>query len=191
MIKIYMFFLIGLIVAVVVVSGCKKGLYRNSLEKWETVKFPTLGIEMEAPVDRELQELNDNESYKTKAECVSLHFEIHPVYTGTISDTPHLIVVYLTVINKDNYESFVKNKHYQSQNDMFQDKTFNSEITEYPFPSTSSINFRKDVKSKNGDVALCSITYRDKQPDNQQYRDEDIAAIKRILNSIKFIDNNK
>ncbi len=179
-----------LITGVVLTSGCRKGLHRNSLEKWENVRFPTMGIEMEVPVDRELQEISDNEAYRKNAECVSMFFEMHPVYTGTLSDTPHLINCTVSVLNKNNYSQYLSNKHLLSNVGIFDDKTFNSEITEYSFPSTRSINFRKDVKSKSGNVALCSITYRDKNSENQQYKEQDIEAIKRMLNSIKLIGDD-
>ena len=147
---------------------------------------------MKLPANPKRLMLCDSTEYRKEWKRKELFFSMHPVYPGSIAEPLYLINIQLTYFEKDEYSN------YQLKNEgdkCFNDTKFHGSITEseviHPNGRTPLRCFRKDYKNeKNGDVVIAAITYLDNFEGNMQYRDQDVEAIKQMLNSIKFIDED-
>jgi len=174
-------------------TGCgKTGLHRSSLDKWERKDFPTLGISIELPVDRKRFRVMDSEIFQKDSKSKELTFSLHPLYPKQIAEPFYLINVCVVIFKKKYYEELYKKDQWGFTYRYFENTKFHDELMEFnptkKSDMTASIGFRKDYKGRDGSlIVLCAATY---VPDGKN-RDTDINAIKRILNSIKFLDENK
>lgn len=182
------------------VSGCgSNGLKRTSFDKWEIKEFPNLSLGIDLPAGKKNAYLKvyDSQNYLDDDQERSLVYLFHPVYHGSFTDALYLGELHLVLLSRKNYESYKNGKHFVATDyRTFKKTEFYPEITEYevvhPNGRTPLRCFRKDIKNaKTGDVILATITYMDNVKGNVQHKDEDLKAIKRILNSIKFLDNKQ
>ena len=116
---------------------------------------------------------------------------MHPVYPGPLMEPLYLINIRIVYLDKSEYDSYQRKNEWDK---CFNDTKFHKEITEFnvmhPNGRIPLHCFRRDFKNeKTGDVILAAITYLDNYESNMQYRDQDVEAIKQMLNSIKFIDD--
>jgi len=174
------------------VAGCgnKNKLNRSSLDNWEVKNFTPLKMSVELPQDilkkkkYEVYEFSDNNV---------LYAFIHTYDVG-IQDGIDIMPLAVISLTKEQYSAYLNKKCYDLPK-CFDKTTFFPEITEYdtkhPDGRTPLRCFRKDYKNeKTGDVILSAVSYMDNLECNVQFRDKDIEAIKRMLISIKFIDDD-
>lgn len=190
---IKLFFCLGVIM---IFNGCVAGLKRTSIVKLERQNFPKLGISFDLPPKTERFRFADRSNQKKEWQCKICTFSLHPVYPGGMTEPLYLMNIRLCVLDKDAYELYLKIKHSQNGIRSFENTKFHSKITEFevthPNGRTPLACFRKDYKNeKTGEVVLAAITYLDNYEGNMQYKEKDIKAIKRILNSIKFLDEKE
>lgn len=187
-----------IILMVIGINGCsdpKLGLHRSSLQQWERRDFPSLGISMECPVDKKRFDIGDSAVFQRNAKCKDLVFSLHPIYPSRISEPEYLIEFRLAILNDKNYELFKNGKHRENAT-YFKDKKFFNEIGDYivmhPNGVLPLLCLRKDYKNeKTGEIVLAAATYIDQFEENLPHREADLNAIKRILNSIQFIEGKK
>ena len=176
-------------------GGCVSGLNRTDISELKRKYFPTMNVSLYLPSKTERLILCDSTEYKGEWNCKKLYFFMHPVYPGILMEPLYLINIEVIYIDKREYASYQQKSHYASADKGFKDIEFHKEITEseivHPNGRTPLRCFRRDFKNeKTGDVILAAITYLDNYEGNMQYRDQDVEAIKQMLNSIKFIDED-
>lgn len=185
-----------ILLAVFSIIGCSQDLKRTSFEKWETKSFKTLGISLDIPRDKFRMDVGDTGIYQKNTNSKSLCLGLHPFFKLGMDERLYLLWVNIYILTESNYQRYKNNDHNVTVIDRseFKNTDFFSEITEFEVKHASGAAlrcFRKDFKNeKTGEVILAAITYMDNFQGNTEYRDKDIEAIKRILNSIKFIDGN-
>lgn len=187
------FFSLGVIM---IFTGCVAGLKRTNIQKWERKEFSKLGVSLESPSNIERFMLSDSAEYKREWKCKIMTFSMHPVYHGGLTEPLYLINFRLCVLDKNEYKSYLTLGHVENANRKFQNTRFCKKLTEFevthPNGRTPLACFRKDYKNeKTGEVILAAITYLDNYEGNMQYKDKDIKTIKRILDSIKFLDSSE
>lgn len=175
-------------------GGCSSGLQRTDISKLERKDFPTIGISMELPANPKRLIFCDSPEFKKEWKYKVFSFSMHPVYPGGLTEPLYLINVQLVYLDKSEYDSYQRESHYAKGYQWFKDIKFHKDITEFnvmhPDGRTPVCCYRRDFKNeKTGDVILAAITYLDNYEGNMQYRDQDVEAIKQMLNSIKFIDD--
>ena len=147
---------------------------------------------MEFPAQTGWQMLCDSPEFQKKYKQKELIFSLHPVYPGHLMEPLYLIWTRIVYLDKNEYVSYQQKSHYAD--DCFEDTKFHKEITEFKVMYNARIPlccYRRDFKNeKTGDVILAAITYLDNYEGNMQYRDQDVEAIKQMLNSVKFIDED-
>ena len=181
-------------VAAMLVGGCVSGLQRTDITELKRKDFPTIGVSMELPVKLERLRLSDSIEYQQEWKCKILTFSMHLVYPGGLTEPLYLINVRLVYLEKVIYANYQRKDHVENGTQCFKDTKFHVNMTKFevihPNGRTPLRCYRRDFKNeKTGDVILAAITYLDNYEGNMQYRDQDIEAIKQMLNSIKFIDD--
>lgn len=174
---------------IMISNGCYSGLKRTNLTRWEIKKIPELGIYLELPSQPERVKCVDRNHTKKEWRCKFLSFSLHPVHPEVLAEPVYLINFRLVMFDKTAYELYLTKEHAANADRRFENTNYHDEVTEFnssrPYDMAGSITLRRDFKNpKTGDVVLAAATYI---PDAKK-RDEDIAAIKRILNSIEFLD---
>jgi len=180
--------------AAMLAGGCVSGLQRTDITELKRKDFPTIGVSMELPANPERLDLSDSTEYKQEWKCKILTFSSHPVYPDGLNEPLYLISIRVAYLDKNEYDSYQQKHHTEKADNRFKDTKFHNEISEFkiihPDGRTPLRCFRRDFKNeKTGDVILAAITYLDNYVGNMQYRDQDVEAIKQMLNSIKFIDD--
>ena len=146
---------------------------------------------MELPANPERQRLADSPEYKKEWKCKELDFYMHPVYPGILMEPLYLLNIEIILFDKSEYVFYQKKSHYAIADNGLKDTEFHKKITEFKVMYNARIPlccYRRDFKNeKTGDVILAAITYLDNYEGNMQYRDQDVEAIKQMLNSIKLV----
>ena len=150
---------------------------------------------MELPAKPEMLMLCDSPEFEKDWKYKKLDFSMHPVYPGPLMEPLYLIDIEIIYLDKSEYDSYQRESHYAKGYQWFKDIKFHKDITEFnvmhPNGHTPLCCFRRDFKNeKTGDVILAAITYLDNYEGNMQYSDQDVEAIKQMLNSVKFIDED-
>ena len=182
------FFLVGSLFA----GGCSSGLQRTDLSKLARRDFSTIGFSMELPGQSGWEMLCDSPEYKKEYKSKESYFSIHPVYPGPLMEPLYLIRIRIVYLDKNEYASYQQRPRFGH---IFKNTEFHKEITElkvmHPNGRIPLCCFRRDFKNeKTGDVILAAITYLDNFEGNMQYHDQDVEAIKQMLNSIRFLDED-
>lgn len=176
--------------AAMLAGGCVSGLKRTDITELKRKDFPTIGISMELPASPKRLMLCDSTEYKGEWNCKKLYLFMHPVYPGILLEPLYLLNIEVIYLDKNEYASYQRKNEWDK---CFNDTKFHKEITEFKVMYNARIPlccYRRDFKNeKTGDVILAAITYLDNYEGNMQYRDQDVEAIKQMLNSIKFIDD--
>ena len=174
-------------------TGCATGLQRTNLDDFQEKKIPSMGIRMELPKKQERFTVFDNTIYVKNTDSKGLIFSLHPIYpSGLFAEPLYLINFSLVLMHKKAYLDYLKKRHVENGDRRFEDTKFHNQITEFkqthPNGRTPLLCFRKDYKNeKTGEVVLAAATYLDNYYGNIKHKKEDIKAIKRILNSIRFL----
>ena len=154
------------------------GLHRDSFDKWERKSFPKLGFSVELPKDCMIQANTVRDFNFNKSLCVRIHN-----YTSAIlAESTTVISIEMVVANKTDIKKYMQKKL------SFFDKgigTVHSSLSEYDTNTTVPV-FRRDYSTKDGGAILCGAYFHKTAVKNQDNKEKDIQAIKRILNSVKI-----
>ena len=116
---------------------------------------------------------------------------MHPIRFGSLQEPDWVMTFVLTKLSPKDYDVFLTGKHLCVNSDWCFDgkpTMFAADITERiagpPLSKKKYFCFRKDIKLPSGDFIIARAKLLDAPDLNPQQKD-DIAAIKKILNSIK------
>lgn len=162
------FYVTGLFCISVVLSGCATGLHRSNLTRWKNKSAN--GIRWEEPKDA----YYPSWIHRKKFSCYG--YSLHPVFGGW-SDPLCLIdfAMYRTSL-EDRDSSFVQKERlkYHAEIQIYNDED----------KLSRAMYYRKDIHAPDGDIIAIEVKYI--QMDfNMQFRDEDNAAIIRMINSVE------
>jgi len=183
--------------------GCifKNGLDRTSLRKWEIRNFPTIGFKADLPKQSKLlfggylENLYDNKRFFDYENYKSLDIRFHPISARILADSIFLLDVFIIRVSDESFGDFRKGEHKANYYWKTDETKFEPEIIQrkedLPFFNVTleHVCFRRDIRAPNGDViigiAQLVTQYAEQTPETIE---EDIQAIKRILNSIEPIE---
>ena len=169
--------------------GCvaPKGLQRTPWLGWERKSFDRLGVELELPEQplniykKYDMVISDNETYIKNTGMKSISFGFHPSWSGSNFAEPNRM---LTIsIDKIPRDVFVKNG-----------RQFSPEVKmeehEYPFGNTprAFIGIDRQIQTPNGDIIVIHGSFQ-KTPDSETGMDEDISAMRRIVESVRMLSS--
>ncbi len=158
----------------------------SDLTRWEHVKYRKLGIEIEAPKDRREEEVvhidTSDPFYAYNNTGVS--FVLHQAAAGFLQEPAFGVFVCIEVLSKEEWSHILKGER---------GSRLGGHFDEYDHKFCPRLiqrrGFRKDTMSRDGRVvmasAIRSAPYID---ENSPEAKEDKAAIKRILESVRFLD---
>jgi hypothetical protein len=169
-------------------TSCNKssGLERTKTDKWERRNYPKLGISVEMPKAVDVLRIVDTDPSNMYGKVVFLFF-IHPEYYGYVE--PHYVIsLDIEIFNKGQYERYIsRGGNYLPA--PFNDATFHNELKEDFHPDRTPSNehyYRRDFRNtETGDAVLATAIYWKIIDPNHE--EEDVATIRRILNSVQFI----
>jgi len=177
------------------------GLVKTQLQDCERKKFSSLGISIDLPKKSEniyaryFLDLADSTIYQKNCDCkATLLIMMHPCWSGQAVTEPQYILNFrIERLSMDAFEKFKLNKHIANQDVCFRDK-LNASATNLmesffkePDSGREFLCFRKDIKLSNGDIVVCGVDLQHVKAINPK-ESEDIAGIKKILNSIRPLD---
>jgi len=171
-------------------TGCmfSQGLERTKTDKWERRTYPKLGISVEMPKAVTVIRFR----YGDPADVydhASIMFYMHPSWYGYVE--PHYVLTFLIyVLNKEQAEKYIsKGGGYIAS--PFASPTFHSELKEnFQIKNAPDEHYyRRDFRNEaTGDVVLATAKYWViVDPNAKLNKEEDVATIRRILNSVQFI----
>ncbi len=173
--------------------SCKEGLDRTDLKKLQIKTFVNLNINVEIPKKNIVFTIYDSDECVKNANSRSIYISLHPIYPpkGIIGEPQYLLEVNIQLFSKEQYAIYKTGKHIMS-GDEENARIFHDKVTKYTRKHPNGrINldlYRRDHRNKDDEfVIVAEATYMRNFRDNEKYEEKDIKAIKRILNSIKFI----
>lgn len=183
-------------------SACSTpvGLIRTPFAEKESVTLPSLGISIDIPKQPQnvyaqyIQDISDSQIYQKNTKCkAALILRMHPSWSGQpLTEPEYLLEFTIRRLSAENHEKFRSGEHTANQDKFFgrEPTAFQSEISERVVKESGEwreyLCFRKDIRLPNGDVTIAAASLLHNAGVNPK-EDEDVAAIKAILNSIKPI----
>jgi len=144
----------------------------SNLSLWEPVEYRPLGIALEAPKDRYLEEVCIEEAIHWSG-CMSGHFALHEINNGFLSERTYRVHIRLEVFSKEEWQKYLRG-----------DRTllYQGRFGEYEHKFCPRyLHFRKDVMASDGRVLVVSSG-------GGLWSVQDEDAIRRIINSAHFIN---
>lgn len=168
----------------------KRGLERTNLDEWGRKDYPRLGISIEMPKDIHALNMIYGNNNDPAYGYSNFMFSMHPQYYGYVE--PHYVVsFYVYVLSSQHYERFRNQKGpLGTIGSPLYDTSFFSELKGFHpdgMPKDQYCYRRDFQDEKTGDVVLATAVYWETIDPDPQHKEQDIAAIRRILNSIQFI----
>jgi len=173
------------------------GLIKTPMIRLEKNNFPPLGVSIELPREPENEysmymfRLYESGIYLENCDCKAhLLIGMHPYWFGSLSEPQYIMHINFVRLSQDEFEKFKIGKQNFNYMICFSDykSRFVDNIEESIYKEKDSsrefIRFHKDVALPDGDVVVCGA-YLERIFEKNRSEDDDIKAIRRILNSIK------
>lgn len=179
------YLLAGLILSLT--AGCCTGLYRNSLDEWERKDYPTLGFSIEMPTNC-IEVCRDKlrNDFLNKYLLISLH----SYYPMALTEPVRLINMKFVVLSKKDLVKYIDKKEGYFKEGI---GVLHNNIIEYNTHwyngTTPMVLYRKDYLTNDGGAILCGADYLKDFKQSKEEVEEDINAIKRMLDSVKVYPN--
>jgi hypothetical protein len=179
-------------------GGCctTKGLVKTPLGQMTRENFPSLGVSLELPKPSNNPcakfqlSLDYSSVFQTNARLKSLLMvRMHPYWFGATVEPRYCLYLQVARVTPDEFEMFLNGKHdYLNRIYGREVKTFQPGQVSYamnePHGPRIFLVFRKDIRLPDGDIVVAgaSLVNNDGVIPNKE---EDVAAIKAILESIR------
>ena len=171
--------------------GCSSsGLKRSSLDSWKTVDESYMGFKVTIPNDYYLFNKSVYDRCRGQAKFAWVNATYHPLFSGHILTEPFcLMSIDVIRLSDEDYRRFLSGERGIAPGVPLMDRStreFCDEIREFGLEKKRPCEqyFRKDLKLSTGDIVLAVVRYN-AIDFNAPHLDEDIAAIKRMLNSVE------
>ena len=172
-------------VSAIVNCGCRSStsppsIHYSNLQKWETIEYHKIGVGLEAPKERYLEEVV-TDALKWSG-CMSAGFALHESTGDFLMERTYGVHIRLEVFSKDEWRNYLRGDRsllYQGRYGAYEHKF-----------CPRYFHGRKDVMASDGRVVVASSNahgYLLGRGDNGLAEDE--VAVRRIIESVHFIDS--
>jgi len=159
-----------------------------TFKKWERKHYRLLGITLDVPNERHGEDMQQDDSGEPKiAGTKNVSFGLHVASRGFLHETSKKIDVIINEYTPEEFAEFLRGERgcFFSLNNAEARKFHSSLYTERDM---QGINYRKDYKKPDGSVIIAGALNRTGAGygHGTEFDAEDDAAIRRILESVRF-----
>lgn len=191
------FLLVIFVFNMFVVSACAsyKGLYRTPFNKFDTVTFKSLDIQIDLPEQPETKyarymvKVYDSEAFQKNTQSKAIVISFHPYWSGQYATEPEYYLVF-DIVRTKKFEILFSRFKRLGPIERSEIDDYKKDIDEWmgadEYSGREYYLFQKHIESPNNDIILTGARLLHR-PDINIKEKVDIDAIRQIIRSIKSV----
>ena len=159
----------------------------SNFKKFDVVAYRKLGISVELPSPRFKERVQYNDKYPYFGPN-RVALAIHQIGNGRLAETSEKIVIFVELFTAQEFQEYLRRERSCAYPDESYEskRSFVSHLVQKR--DELGIHYRQDHRGLDGTVAIASALNRvDRVKQDSTDEKADVAAIRRILGSVKFI----